>query len=92
MKQGNLVLTGPERQIISADGPIWFRIHLHDSSREFSIEENWENGVNLHKDIRIYDRPISLTMNTPYTTGTRHYADGPELCRRFFIGVVGVAR
>jgi hypothetical protein len=25
------------------------------------------------------------------TTGTRHYADGPELCRRLFVGAVGVA-
>jgi hypothetical protein len=74
MKQGNLVLTGPERQIISADGPIWFRIHLHDSSREFSIEENWENGVNVHEDIRIYDWPISLTMDTPYGPAEVMYA------------------
>ena len=65
MKQGNLVLTGPE-EIISADRPISFRMHLHDSSREFSFEENWENGVDFHQDIRIYDRPISGTVNTPY--------------------------
>jgi hypothetical protein len=25
------------------------------------------------------------------TTGTRHYADGLELCRRLFVGAVGVA-
>jgi hypothetical protein len=26
------------------------------------------------------------------TTGTRHYADGRELCRRLFVGAIGVAR
>jgi hypothetical protein len=73
LKQGNLVLTGPD-EIISADGPISFRIHLHDSSREFSLEENWENGVDLHQDIRIYDRPISGTVNTLYGPAEVIYA------------------
>lgn len=72
-RQGNLVLTGPER-IISAEGPTLFRIHLHDSNREFSLQENWENGVDIQQDIRIYDRPISGTVNTPYGPAEVIYA------------------
>lgn len=71
--QGNLVLTGPERTI-SSDGRISFHIYLHDNSREFSSEESWENGVDLDQDIGIYDRPISVTVNTPYGPAEVIYA------------------
>jgi hypothetical protein len=35
---------------------------------------------------------VTIVLEEEATTGTRHYADGLELCRRLFIGAVGVAR
>jgi hypothetical protein len=36
--------------------------------------------------------PLATYKKVSNTTWTRQYADGPELCRRLFVGAVGVAR
>jgi hypothetical protein len=51
-----------------------------------SLKRGWINGSKASQYFTVDATPV-----VAYTTGTRHYADGPELCRRLFIGAVGVA-
>ncbi|XP_048542092.1 60 kDa jasmonate-induced protein-like [Triticum urartu] len=62
---GNLVLTGPGRAI-SADGPVGFRIYLHDYSQDISVEETWKKSMLLYRENPTLDRSLLDTANTPY--------------------------
>jgi hypothetical protein len=54
--------------------------------------------ADMHGGWRVHDLPGMACLlwqrhvdERPRTTGTRHYADSPELCRWLFVGAVGVS-